>query len=601
MTAAEHTPDRLGPYRLLDRIGEGGMGVVYLARDPEHRSVAVKILRPAVAGDPNARRRLAREVETMRRVRSPFVAEVLDTDVTSETPYIVTRYVPGRTLDEVVTQEGPLSGARLIRVAAGLADALAAIHAAGVVHRDLKPGNVMLMNGDPVVIDFGIAQALDSTRLTMTGMFMGTPGYLSPEVIEGQNSTSFSDVHAWGATVAFAATGRPPFGTGSYETIFYRIVNGKPDLSGVPAPMAELLAAALRRDPAQRPAAIQLRSRAAALDPAVLQPLAVPASLQGMGLGGPGTRADRPALRPTALDGFGGSGGTMVSGADQGATTFPPPAPGMALPGTQPIAAGPVRADDFADILPPVTYPPGQRDGRRGGYPGPDGDGFGRPGSPERAGQDGRPAAPGENRDGDRWARPRRQPILVLATMVLAVSLAVLLPVAGTLIALAVLALLRAGDLAHRGLDQRGAFMSAATYPFFVLRSLISTVVLAPLALIVAAGAAGLTFLGMPASPGLHALSYGAGALVAFYGYGPGSGKARRQLNRVWSAVVRSPGLQAVALFGMCALAVAVAAAAVTSPAAFWPLATPSGTLVHVPTLPGLLGDLHPGGLRIRF
>ena len=600
MTPAEHTPDRLGPYRLLDRIGEGGMGVVYLARDPEQRSVAVKVLRPAVAGDPNARRRLAREVETMRRVRSPFVAEVLDTDVTSETPYIVTRYVPGRTLDEVVTQEGPLSGARLIRVAAGLADALAAIHAAGVVHRDLKPGNVMLMNGDPVVIDFGIAQALDSTRLTMTGMFMGTPGYLSPEVIEGQSSTSFSDVHAWGATVAFAATGRPPFGTGSYETIFYRIVNGKPDLSGVPAPMAELLAAALRRDPAQRPAAIQLRTRAAALDPAVLQPLAVPAGLQGMALGGPGTRSDRPALRPTALDGFGGPGGTMVSGAGPGATTFPPPAPGMAPSGTQPIAAGPVRADDFADILPPVTYPPGQRDSGRGGYPGPD-DSFGRPASPERAGQDGRAAAPGEDRDADRWARPRRQPILVLATMVLAVSLPILLPVAGTLIALAVLALLRAGDLAHRGSDQRGAFMSAATYPFFVLRSLISTVVLAPLALIVAAGAAGLTFLAMPVRPGLHALSYGAGALVAFYAYGPGSGKARRQLNRLWGAAVRSPGLQAVALFGMCALAVAVTVAAVTSPAAFWPLAAPSGTLVHLPALPGLLGHLHPGGLRIRF
>ena len=247
MTPAEHTPGRLGPYRLLDRIGEGGMGVVYLARDPEQRSVAVKILRPAVAGDPNARLRLAREVETMRRVRSPFVAEVLDTDVTSETPYIVTRYVPGRTLDEVVTQEGPLSGIRLIRLAAGLADALAAIHAAGVVHRDLKPGNVMLMNGDPVVIDFGIAQALDSTRLTMTGMFMGTPGYLSPEVIEGQNSTSFSDVHAWGATVAFAATGRPPFGTGSYETIFYRIATirlDRPPMNALNAQVQDEMAAA---------------------------------------------------------------------------------------------------------------------------------------------------------------------------------------------------------------------------------------------------------------------------------------------------------------------------------------------------------------------
>jgi predicted Ser/Thr protein kinase len=597
MTPAEHTPERLGPYRLLDRIGEGGMGVVYLARDPEQRSVAVKILRPAVAGDPNARRRLAREVETMRRVRSPFVAEVLDTDVSSETPYIVTRYVPGRTLDEVVTQEGPLSGSRLIRLAAGLADALAAIHAAGVVHRDLKPGNVMLMNGDPVVIDFGIAQALDSTRLTMTGMFMGTPGYLSPEVIEGQSSTSFSDVHAWGATVAFAATGRPPFGSGSYETIFYRIVNGQPDLSGVPAPMAELLAAALRRDPAQRPAAIALRSRAAALDPAVLLPLAVPAGgLHGMGLGGPGTRADGRPLRPTALDGFGGPGGTLLSGAGHGATTYPPPAAGGIAPrGTQPIAA--VRPDDFADILPPVAYPPAVRPGRP---PGPD-DSFGRPGTAGRAARDGRPAGPGEDGDrADRWSPPRRQPILVLATLVIAVGLAVVLPVAGTLIALAGLALLRAGDLAHRGSDQRGAFMAVASFPFFVVRSLLSTVVVAPLALIVAVAVAGLTFLAMPSSPSLHALSYGAGALVAFYAYGPGSGKARRQLNRIWAAVVRSPGAQAVALFGMCALAVAAVALALTSAAAFWPLAAPSGTLLHVPAFQGPFG-VHLGPWRVHF
>jgi predicted Ser/Thr protein kinase len=605
-------PGRLGPYRLLDRIGEGGMGVVYLARDPEQRSVAVKILRPAVAGDPNARRRLAREVETMRRVRSPFVAEVLDTDVTSETPYIVTRYVPGRTLDEVVTQEGPLSGARLIRLAAGLADALAAIHAAGVVHRDLKPGNVMLMNGDPVVIDFGIAQALDSTRLTMTGMFMGTPGYLSPEVIEGQHSTSFSDVHAWGATVAFAATGRPPFGTGSYETIFYRIVNGKPDLTGVAAPMAELLAAALRRDPAQRPAAIQLRSRAAALDPAALLPTAVPAGgLQGLGV--PGSPADGPPLRPTALDGFGGfrgPGGTMAPGAAQGATTYP-------RPGTQPIAAGPVsagpvragpvRADDFADLLPPVAYPPGQRGARQGGHPGPDDSFGGRSGLAERAGGNGQANWPGEDRaradrnDADRWTPPRRQPILVLATLVIAVSLAVILPVAGTLIALALLVLLRAGDLAHRGSDQRGPVMTAAAFPFFVVRSLISTVVIAPLALIVGAGVAGLTFVGMPTSPGLHALSYGAGALVAFFAYGPGSGKARRQLNRVCAAAVRSPGVQAVALFGMCALAIAAVGTAVTAAAAFWPLGTPTNTLMHLPAFPGLFGHLRPRRLPFWF
>src|ERR1017187_10322579 len=136
MTPDDRMPATLGPYRLLDRIGE------------------MKVLRPAVAGDPNARRRLAREVETMRLVRSPFVAEVLDTDVRGDRPYIVTQYVPGRTLDEVVQEEGPVQGAALARLACGLANALAAVHAAGVVHRDLKPGNVMMVHGQPVVIDF---------------------------------------------------------------------------------------------------------------------------------------------------------------------------------------------------------------------------------------------------------------------------------------------------------------------------------------------------------------------------------------------------------------------------------------------------------------
>ena len=328
MTATDRMPDRLGPYRLLDRIGEGGMGVVYLARDPEQRSVAVKVLRPAVAGDPNARRRLAREVETMRLVRSPFVAEVIDTDVTGDTPYIVTRYVPGRTLDQVVRESGPLGGAALARLAHGLAEALAAIHAAGVVHRDLKPGNVMLVNGHPVVIDFGIAQVLDSTRLTMTGMFMGTPGYLSPEVIEGQPSTASSDVHAWAATVAFAATGRPPFGTGSYETIFYRIVNGKPDLAGVPGPVTDLLAAALHRDPARRPAATELGALASALDVRALELFPVPGP-RGAPLSAPGTRAEAPTRQP-GLD-------TFVRDA-----TLAGPASPAARPRTQPIG-GPIR------------------------------------------------------------------------------------------------------------------------------------------------------------------------------------------------------------------------------------------------------------------
>ncbi len=598
MTTADYTPDRLGPYRLLDRIGEGGMGVVYLARDADQRSVAIKILRPAVAGDPNARRRLAREVETMRRVRSPYVAEVLDTDVSGETPYIVTRYVPGRTLEQVVSEEGPLSGSRLARLAGGLAEALAAIHAAGVVHRDLKPGNVMLVGGDPVVIDFGIAQALDSTRLTMTGMFMGTPGYLSPEVIEGQNSTAASDVHAWGATVAFAATARAPFGTGSYETIFYRILNGRPDLSGVPAPMAEMLAAALRRDPAARPAASLLSRRAAALDPALLQPVA--AGSWAAAPGAPGTRAE-DALGQPARDAFLGRGVTGRAGVTGfGATTVPPPVPPGVRPRTQPIAAGQIRADDFSDVLPPVSYlPPG---GGANGYPARPGDGSGGGrGAAAQGPSGGREAAWASDADRD-WSPPRRQPVLVLATMVSAVALAVVLPVAGTLLALAVLALLRAGDLSHRGADQRSSVMTAAAFPFFVVRSLISTVLRAPLALIAGAAAAALTYLATPGATLARAVSYAAGAFIACYAFGPGSGKSRRQLGRVYAALARSPGVQIVAIFGVVAVAIALVAAALTSPAAFWPLGAPTGPLIHLPHLPGLFGRYLPtriGGVRL--
>src|SRR6266852_1484177 len=266
MPATERLPRTLGPYRLQDRLGEGGMGVVHLARDPEGRPVAVKVLHLLGTEGANARRRLAREVETMRRVRSPYVAEVLDADVTGEYPYIVTRFVTGPTLDEMVRGRGPLSGQGLRRLAYGMSEALTAIHAAGVVHRDLKPGNVMLSDDRPIVIDFGIAQAGDATRLTQTGLVMGTPGYLAPEVIEGQPSSPASDVHSWGSTMAFAATGHLPFGGGSYETIFYRIISGRADLTGVPAPLVPLISAALARDPSHRPSAGWLSAQASTLD-----------------------------------------------------------------------------------------------------------------------------------------------------------------------------------------------------------------------------------------------------------------------------------------------------------------------------------------------
>ena len=291
MPATEQLPGTLGPYRLQDRLGEGGMGVVHLARDREGRPVAVKVLHPHGTEGANARRRLAREVETMRRVRSPYVAEVLDADVTGEYPYIVTRFVAGPTLEEMVRGRGPLSGQGLRRLAYGMAEALTAIHAAGVVHRDLKPGNVMLTDDRPIVIDFGIAQTGDATRLTQTGLVMGTPGYLAPEVIEGQPSSPASDVHSWGSTMAFAATGHLPFGGGSYETIFYRIVSGRADLDGVPAPLVPLISAALARDPGHRPSASWLSAQASAL---ILSPPGPPLTYTGF----PGRRPHSRWLPP---------------------------------------------------------------------------------------------------------------------------------------------------------------------------------------------------------------------------------------------------------------------------------------------------------------
>ncbi|MFC4535540.1 serine/threonine-protein kinase [Sphaerisporangium dianthi] len=259
--------DRLGPYRLLRRLGEGGMGVVHLALDSQGRQVAVKVLRAEVTGDDVARRRLAREVETMRRVRSSHIAEVLDADVTGSRPYIVTRYVPGRPLDDTVKQDGPLDVGALLRLASGVAEALAAVHAAGVIHRDLKPGNVLMLDGEPVLIDFGIAQAVDATRLTQTGMFIGTPGYLAPEIIEGHEAGPEVDVHAWAGTMLYAATGAPPFGKGTLEMVFYNITAGRANVEAAPAVIRPLLRAAFNRDPAKRPGAAELATQLSRLVP----------------------------------------------------------------------------------------------------------------------------------------------------------------------------------------------------------------------------------------------------------------------------------------------------------------------------------------------
>lgn len=245
--------EQIGPYRIVDRIGEGGMGVVYMALDPSGRAVAIKVLRPSIAHDPDARARLGREVETLTRVNTPRVASVIDADIMGPQPYIVTRYVPGPSLDEVVATAGALPPADLLRVGRGLAEAVRAIHAVGVIHRDVKPGNVLIEDGDPVLIDFGIAHIADDARVTSTGLVMGTPGYLSPELVAGAEITDATDWWGWAATLTYAASGRPPFGRGSMEVVLARVRNGEPDLTGIDQRLAPLLSSSLSPEPDRRP------------------------------------------------------------------------------------------------------------------------------------------------------------------------------------------------------------------------------------------------------------------------------------------------------------------------------------------------------------
>lgn len=253
---------RVGPYTLLERLGRGGMGEVYLAGSRRGDNVALKVLHDAVDADSDARMRLEREVRALRRVESPYVARVLDADLDGDRPYLVMEHIQGDTLLERVRRDGPLAGGGLLALAHGLATALSVIHAAGVVHRDLKPTNVLVNPGDePVLIDFGIAHVLDATRLTVTGTFLGTPGYAAPELFADEHVGEPADVHAWAATVTFAATGRPPFGRGPIEAQMYAILNGQADLEGVPAALLPLIRAALHREAAKRPTAALLASR----------------------------------------------------------------------------------------------------------------------------------------------------------------------------------------------------------------------------------------------------------------------------------------------------------------------------------------------------
>ncbi|MGW4800771.1 serine/threonine-protein kinase, partial [Nonomuraea sp. NPDC004297] len=251
---------KVGPYTLVERLGRGGMGEVYLATTRRGERVALKVLHD-LAEDATSRVRLEREVRALRRVESPYVAKVLDADLSCARPYLIMEHIEGATLLDRVRQSGSLDVSQLVDMAQGIAAALAIIHAAGVVHRDLKPGNIIMADRGPVLIDFGIAQVLDATRLTMTGTFLGTPGYTAPEIFADEHVDSPADVHAWAATVAFAATGRPTFGRGTAEAQMYAVLNGQADLKGVPVELLPLVRAALNREPGKRPTAALLADR----------------------------------------------------------------------------------------------------------------------------------------------------------------------------------------------------------------------------------------------------------------------------------------------------------------------------------------------------
>ncbi|MGW4222828.1 serine/threonine-protein kinase [Streptomyces bauhiniae] len=257
-------PAAVGPYRLLGRLGSGGMGRVYLGRSAGGRTVAVKIVHPQYALDEEFRARFRREVAAARRVGGAWTAPVLDADPDAPVPWAATAYAAGPSLAQAVTAHGPLPAHTVRALGAGLAEALATVHALDLVHRDVKPSNVLLTLDGPLLIDFGIARATTGTAsLTATGASVGSPGYMAPEQILGARVTGAADVFSLGAVLAYAATGTPPFPGDSSAALLYKVVHEEPELGALDGELREIAAACLTKDPAGRPAPADLARRLA--------------------------------------------------------------------------------------------------------------------------------------------------------------------------------------------------------------------------------------------------------------------------------------------------------------------------------------------------
>jgi len=353
-------PQWVGKYRLLKRLGTGGMGRVFLGQSPGGRFVAVKLIRPELADDPAFRRRFAQEVSAARRVSGLFTAPVVDADPDGPQPWLVTAYVAGPSLSDAVEARGPMPVGSVLTLAAGLAEGLGAVHAAGVVHRDLKPSNVLLASDGPRIIDFGISRATDSSWLTNAGgVVVGSPGFMSPEQAEGHYVGPATDIFSLGGVLAYAATGQAPFGAGSASALLYRVVYGTAATGHVPAPLRRLIERCLAKDPADRPSPEELLAELGYAEPSH-DWLSWPAA----------AALPVPELAPTRLDqaarwesgdhqNINGNGAVLAGSIPEARGRLP----ASTAVDASPVDASPVDANP-AGLAPADGYP---ADGRRAG------------------------------------------------------------------------------------------------------------------------------------------------------------------------------------------------------------------------------------------
>jgi predicted Ser/Thr protein kinase len=344
-------PGRLGDYRLIGRIGQGGQGTVYLAQPSAGEPVAVKLLRAEWTRDTLARSRFAREVAAAERVAPFCTARILDARLDGDEPFVVSEFIDGPSLQAVVATDGPLTGSALDRLAVSTATALSAIHQAGVIHRDLKPGNVLIGPDGARVIDFGIARSADAAA-TITSQVFGTPGYIAPEVVRGEPAGPAADVFAWGATITFAATGTSPFHAPNMAAIVHRLTSGEPDLGMLTGYLRGIVADCLAKDPAARPTAVDLLMRllhhsgrdVAAAVPVVGRAAPLPTAPPVVGPAAPLQTAALGAAAVIAPPRQAGPGGRPSSGSTPPGPTPPPDQIGYQAPQPGPGATRGVRS-----------------------------------------------------------------------------------------------------------------------------------------------------------------------------------------------------------------------------------------------------------------